>query len=153
MGMIVQTIDIDAPIEVAFATIADFSSYTKFVDGMRAAKILEHDDDHMRVKFTLDLFKRITYTLDITLKHPSQVIWKLYEADLIKRNDGGWRLKRLSDGRTFAEYSIDIDFKIWVPGPVAKFLVSTSIPSTLACFKSEIEKRAAGDTKMTSAID
>jgi len=147
MGMIVQTIDIDAPIEIAFATIADFGSYTKFVDGMRAAKILEHDEGRMRVQFTLDLFKRITYTLDIKLKRPSQISWKLHEADLIKRNDGGWKLKRLSDGRTLAEYSIDIDFKIWVPGPIAKFLVSTSIPSTLECFKSEIEKRALRNIK------
>jgi coenzyme Q-binding protein COQ10 len=147
MGKIVQSIDIDAPIEVAFATIADFNSYTKFVDGMRAAKILERDDDHMQVKFTLDLFKRITYTLDVKLKQPTQISWKLHEADMIKRNDGGWKLKRLSDGRTLAEYSIDIDFKIWVPGPVAKFLVSTSIPSTLTCFKGEIEKRAARITK------
>ncbi len=147
MAAIVRTIEIEAPIETAFETICDFSSYTKFLDGMRASKIVEETESRALVQFTLDLFKRINYTLELKKKHPTQLSWKLVEADLMKRNDGGWKLKKLDNNRTEAEYTIDIEFKIWVPGPISNFLVNTSIPSTLASFKKEIEKRAGGGKK------
>lgn len=142
MSKIVRTIDIHAPIELAFDTICDFEAYPSFLEGMRDVKVLLIDESRAKVRFTLDLFKRIVYTLDFSIRRPTELLWTLAEAEMIKRNDGGWKLSSKGDSMIEAEYSIDIDFKIWVPGPISTFLISTSIPATLESFKREIEKRA-----------
>lgn len=149
MAAIVRTVDFEAPIEMAFETICDFESYTEFLEGMREVKIHDRHNNHAVVEFTLDLFKRFTYTLDLDMEGPDEVKWKLVEADMMKKNDGSWKLKQ-SGGITNAEYTIDIDFNIWVPGPIKDFLINSSIPSTLQSFKKEIEKRAASSAKKTN---
>jgi len=139
MSAVTKSIDIDAPIDVVFDAITDFESYPKFLDGMKKVEILEKKGSHLQVKFNLDLFKSVVYTLDVTLDKPEKVSWKLMEADVMKKNSGGWKLTELSTGRTKAQYSIDIDFKIWVPGPIADFLINSSIPKTLESFKKKAE--------------
>jgi ribosome-associated toxin RatA of RatAB toxin-antitoxin module len=139
MSGIIKSIDIDAPIDVVFDAISDFESYPGFLEGMKKVKVLEKKSNHQKVEFTLDLFKRIVYMLDVTLSRPNDISWELIEADSMKRNDGGWRLKDIGSNRTNAEYRIDIDFKIWIPGPISNFLVNTSIPSTLKSFKEKSE--------------
>ena len=41
-------------------------------------------------------------------------------------------------GKLEVTYSIEIEFKIWVPGPILKTLTATSLPMVI----SEMEKRA-----------
>lgn len=141
MAAIVRTVDFDASIECAFDAVADFETYPSFLEGMKKVSVLSRDGNRLVVEFTLDLFKRIVYVLDVALKRPTGISWTLNRADMMKRNDGGWKFTA-GDGVTHAEYTIDIDFKIWVPGPIADFLVNTSIPSTLKSFKKQVEKRA-----------
>lgn len=139
MAAITRDIDIEAPIEVVFDAIADFESYPKFLEGMKKVKVLSKKGDHLTVEFTLEMFKRVVYTIDVTLEKPEVVSWTLVEADLMKKNNGGWVLTELDMGRTNAQYSLDIDFKIWVPGPISDFLVNSSIPKTLEAFKKKAE--------------
>jgi len=139
MATVVQSIEINAPIEACFKVICDFKNYPKFLDGMKNVKVLKQTKEKAQVEFTLDLFKRITYTLDLKMEAPGSVKWTLAEADLIKKNDGSWTLTKKSADKTKAEYKIDIDFTIWVPGPIADFLVNSSVPATLESFKKRIE--------------
>lgn len=141
MATVIQSIEIDAPIQSCFDVICDFASYPKFLDGMKKVKVIKQTKEQAKVEFTLDLFKRITYTLDMKMDAPGSVTWTLADADLIKKNEGAWTLTRKSAKKTKAEYKIDIDFTIWVPGPIADFLVNSSVPATLESFKKEIEKR------------
>ena len=141
MATVVQSIEINAPIESCFDVICDFKNYTKFLDGMKKVKVITQSKEKAQVEFTLDLFKRITYTLDMKMDAPGSVIWDLANADLMKKNSGSWTLTKKSAKKTKAEYKIDIDFTIWVPGPIADFLVDSSVPATLESFKKEIEKR------------
>ncbi len=143
MAAIVRSVEFDAPIEVAYDTVCDFAKYPSFLEGMKKVVVHEQDEKHAVVEFTVDLFKRITYTLDMTLKRPNSISWHLIDADMMKRNDGGWKFAKAGKGSK-AEYTIDIDFKIWVPGPISDFLVNSSIPSTLQSFKAQIEKKAGG---------
>jgi len=139
MATIVQSIEIDAPIQSCFDVICDFANYPKFLDGMKKVKVLKQTKEKAQVEFTLDLFKRITYTLDMHMDAPGSVTWTLAGADLIKKNEGAWTLTSKSAKKTKAEYKIDIDFTIWVPGPIADFLVNSSVPATLESFKKRIE--------------
>lgn len=142
MSEIIRAVDIDAPIELAFDTICDFTSYPSFLEGMKNVKIVKTFDQHAQVSFTLDLFKRIIYTIDIVMQRPTDVSWNLVASDMMKRNDGSWKLSKLGPRKTTIQYAIDVEFKIWVPQPISTFLVNTSIPSTLESFKKEIERRA-----------
>jgi len=139
MATVVQSIEIIAPIESCFDVICDFKNYTKFLDGMKKVKVIKQSKEKAQVEFTLDLFKRITYTLDMKMDAPGSVIWDLANADLMKKNSGSWTLTKKSAKKTKAEYEIDIDFTIWVPGPIADFLVDSSVPATLESFKKRIE--------------
>lgn len=140
MSEVIQSIKIDAPINIVFDAITDFESYPSFLEGMKKVKILKQKSNHRVVEFTLDLFKRIVYTLDVKLKPPNEVSWKLVEAESMKKNDGGWKLTKIGAEKTNAEYRVDIDFNIWIPSPIANFLVNTSVPSTLKSFKEKSEK-------------
>jgi len=139
MATVVQSIEIDAPIQSCFDVICDFANYPKFLDGMKKVKVLKQTKEKAQVEFTLDLFKRITYTLDMDMDAPGSVTWTLADADLMKKNDGAWTLTQKSPKKTIAEYKIDIDFTIWVPGPIADFLINSSVPATLESFKKRIE--------------
>jgi len=139
MATVVQSIEINAPVEECFDVICDFENYPKFLDGMKKVKVLKQTEDNAHVQFTLDLFKRITYTLDMKMDAPGSVTWTLADADLMKKNEGGWTLTKKSAKKTKAEYKIDIDFTIWVPGPIADFLINSSVPATLESFKKRIE--------------
>ena len=141
MAQVIQSIDINAPIEECFDVICDFKDYPKFLDGMKKVKVITQSNEKAQVEFTLDLFKRITYTLDMKMDAPGSVTWDLANADLMKKNSGAWTLTKKSPKKTTAEYKIDIDFTIWVPGPIADFLVNSSVPATLESFKKEIERR------------
>ena len=139
MALVVQSIEIDAPIQSCFDVICDFENYPKFLDGMKKVKVIKQTKYKAQVEFTLDLFKRITYTLDMKMDSPDSVTWTLADADLMKKNEGAWTLTKKSAKKTTAEYKIDIDFTIWVPGPIADFLVNSSVPATLESFKKRIE--------------
>lgn len=139
MATVVQSIDINAPIDECFDVICDFKNYPKFLDGMKNVKVLKQTKEKAKVEFTLDLFKRITYTLDMKMDEPDSVTWTLADADLMKKNEGAWTLTKKGEKKTKAEYKIDIDFTIWVPGPIADFLINSSVPATLESFKKRIE--------------
>ena len=141
MAQVVQSIEINAPIQSCFDIICDFKNYPKFLDGMKKVKVIKQTDTAAQVQFTLDLFKRITYTLDMKMDAPGSVTWDLADADLMKKNSGAWALTKKNAKKTKAEYKVDIDFTIWVPGPIADFLVNSSVPATLKSFKKEIERR------------
>jgi ribosome-associated toxin RatA of RatAB toxin-antitoxin module len=66
------------------------------------------------------------------------VTWKLVDSDLMKVDSGTWTLKDLGNGKTEVTYAIEIEFKVWVPGPVLKTLTATALPSLIG----EFDKRA-----------
>ena len=131
----------DVPAEKFYQAITDYKSYPTFVDGMKSVEVVTNSGDSATVKFNLNLIKEITYTLKLTGKKNEAVSWSLVSGDMMKVNNGGWKLKDLGNGKTEVTYSLEVELKGFFPGlgMVEKTMVSTNLPMNMKAFA----KRAA----------
>jgi len=131
----------DVPAEKFYQAITDYKSYPKFVDGMKSVEIVTESGDSATVKFNLNLIKEVTYTLKLTGKKNEAVSWSLVSGDMMKVNNGGWKLKDLGNGKTEVTYNLEVELKGFFPGlgMVEKTMVSTNLPMNMKAFA----KRAA----------
>ena len=131
----------DVPAEKFYQAVTDYKNYPKFVDGMKSVEVVTESGDSATVKFNLNLIKEITYTLKLTGKKNEAVSWSLVSGDMMKVNNGGWKLKDLGNGKTEVTYSLEVELKGFFPGlgMVEKTMVSTNLPMNMKAFA----KRAA----------
>ncbi len=131
----------DVPCEKFYQAIVDYKSYPQFVDGMKSVEVVSESGDSATVKFNLSLIKEVTYTLKLTGKKNEAVNWSLVSGDLMKVNNGAWKLKDLGGGKTEVTYSLEVELKGFFPGlgMVEKTMVSTNLPLNMKAFA----KRAA----------
>jgi coenzyme Q-binding protein COQ10 len=122
------------------ATIGRYEDYPQFVTGCQKVEVDRKSATEASVKYSVSMMgKNLWYSLDhVENAEAGTLTWKMTGSDLLKTNTGSWKLKDLGDGKTEVTYTIDIEFKIWIPGPVLKTLTATSLPLLI----SEYEKRA-----------
>ena len=133
-----QTIVVDVPREEFFEVVRDYERYPEFLDDMEASEVLSRDGDVAEVEFTLNVIKRISYTLRLVESGSERIEWSLVRG-MFKRNDGGWTLEELPGGRTRATYSIEITLGVFLPGTIVNRLVGKTLPATLQAFKQRAE--------------
>lgn len=136
-----ESIEIDVPIELVYALLIDFHSYPGFVPSQTRARILEADGDHWRVDFELSVARKLNYVLDLIGEAPHTLTWTLVEGEMMKTNNGGWRLEAIDDKRTRATYSLEVELEGFVPRSITRILVERTLPATLQAFKEEAERR------------
>jgi len=131
----------DVPVEKFYQAIVDYKNYPKFVDGVKGIEVLSQDDHGATVKFNLNIIKEITYTIKLANKKNESVSWSLVSGDMMKVNNGGWKLKDLGNGKTEATYHLEVELKGFFPGlgMIEKTMVATNLPMTMSAFA----KRAA----------
>jgi coenzyme Q-binding protein COQ10 len=133
----------DVPAEKLYKTIIDYKSYPQFVDGMKSVEVIEEHANGATVRFNLSLIKEISYTLKLTHKPNEEVSWVLGAGDMMKVNNGKWKVKDLGQGRTELTYSLEVELKGFFPGlgMIEKTLVNTNLPLNMKAFA----KRAASN--------
>ncbi len=141
------TIEINVPPAVLMGVITDFEAYPSFVTDMQSSRVVSHEVEGERevwtVAFTLNMIRKLSYTLRLERRGQESVRWSLVEGSF-RTNEGGWTLAPLDGGaRTLATYEVDLDVGMFIPGSVMKTLVQHNLPSTLAAFKARAEARAA----------
>lgn len=148
MAAATQSIVVDVPREAFFDVIRDYARYPEFLRDMEAVSVPKRDGPVAEARFTLNVIKRISYTLRLVEKAPDRLEWSLVEG-MFKRNDGSWTLEALPDGRTRATYSIEITVGVFLPGSIVTTLVGKTLPATLDAFKRRAEalhRAKAGST-------
>jgi coenzyme Q-binding protein COQ10 len=132
----------DVPAEKFYQAIINYKKYPEFVDGCKSVVVEKESPEGAVVKFTLAIIKEITYTLNLKHLPNKEVSWTLVSGDMMKINNGKWTLKDLGGGRTEVNYSLEIEFKGFLPGlgMIEKTLVNTNLPMTMKAFC----KRAQG---------
>lgn len=128
----------DASPEAIFNVLKDYESYAEFMEGVASVEILERDGGNVKAKYNINMIKKFSYTINLTEEAPNRLSWTFDNGDLFKSNNGEWLLKDLGDGTTEVTYSLDVDFKVMVPGMISKKLVSTSLPAMM----KSVEERA-----------
>lgn len=139
MPAALRRIEIDVPPEALMRIITDFAAYPQFLPEMEEAAILRHEGDTWVVRFAVRIIRRIEYTLELVRIDPLHLRWTMVEG-AFKANNGGWDLTPLDGGaRTLAEYRLDLDLGMFVPGSVLKTLLEHNLPATLQAFKARAE--------------
>ncbi|MFO1463652.1 MAG: SRPBCC family protein [bacterium] len=142
MSHATASIEIEAPIKQVYEVISDFEAYPDFLPETRKVVIEKQSGKHAQVTFTINLIKKITYTLDIKLNPPHGLSWTLVEGDLMKENNGQWKLQESKKGVTKATYEIDMNFGSMVPKAISNKLIGTNLPTMMKQFKERVEELA-----------
>lgn len=141
-----RSIEIAAAPAQVMAVLTDFAAYPRFLPDLHEVTVLRAEADAWEVRFTLQVIRRLSYTLQLTRPDPLRLTWTLLEG-AFRSNDGSWTLEPLQGGQaTRASYQIDVQLGLYVPGNIIHSLVDTGLPQTLARFRDETERRARPET-------
>ena len=124
------------------SVITDYESYPQFVEGCKETKAKREPNGTTRVNYHVQMMSQdILYTLDHQENLEGGILeWSLIESNLFKKNIGKWELKSLAEGKTDVRYTIDIEFKVAVPGFILNRLVKGSLPSMVKSFEARANK-------------
>ena len=136
-----ETIDIRTSADSFFEVIRDYEAYPEILSDMESARILKRTGQTVEAQFTLNLIKRVSYTLRLVEEAPRKLSWTLVDGPF-KSNHGSWSLEEIESGLTRATYRVEVTVGGFVPKTIVNRLVSKSLPALLAAFKSEAEKRS-----------
>ncbi len=139
--MVTREIEINAPLEVAFAVISNFGDYPDFLPSTTKAKERKTKKGHF-VDFEVNLIKKIHYTIEVKTTPPTGLSWSFVEGEMMKDNAGSWELSSIGSNLTKAIYSVDVKFGWMVPQSVVDQLTKVQLPLLLDAFKKRIEARA-----------
>ncbi len=129
----IMTVDI----EKLWNVVIDYPRYPEFVEGAKKVEILSQSSNQKRVRYSIELLgKDIWYELEHLENSPREMTWSLVDSNIMKLNNGGWRLEPSADGKLEVTYSLELEFKIYVPGMVLNGLVKTSLPKLLDSFEN-----------------
>ena len=131
----------DVSVQDMFATIIDYETYPKFLDGVDDIKVLENTADGARVEYQLDVVKRFAYVIKLHHEAPNRVWWELETGDLFRVNSGEWKLEDLGNGKTKVTYGLSLEFKLMVPKMILSSLIGFNLPSMMDAMADEAKKR------------
>ena len=134
-----QTIDIGVSPEAFFDVITDYERYPQILAEMEDAKVLSRTGNTADVRFSVNLFKRMSYTLTLVENKPQSVSWSLKEGPF-KISNGRWDLRPTGSGHTRAEYTVEVEVAVFVPKSVSNRIVGKMVPKLLASFKAHAER-------------
>lgn len=125
--------------EQFFKIISDFDSYPDVLSEVKGCKVLQTEGNRKLVEFNVAVIKTFTYKLWITEEAPKRMSWTLDSSDIFKTSSGFWELTD-KGGKTEATYSVEATFKIFVPGMVAKALVSVNLPNMMSAYQKRVKE-------------
>lgn len=124
--------------EQIFNVIMDFNKYPDFLPEVSDCRVVDETDEYKDVEMTVTFIKTAKYTIRVFNEENKKVWWELKDGDLFKKNNGLWELEEIGT-QTQVKYSLDVDFKIYVPGMIAKKAVAVSLPAMVKNFKKRVE--------------
>lgn len=122
-----------------YGIISDYEKYPEFLAEVKSCKVIERRENQKLVEFSVALIKNFTYRLWMTEKPGQGISWTLDSGDLFKVTNGSWVLQEEA-GRTRATYAVDAKFKVFVPGPIAKALVSVNLPNMMSSYHKRVKQ-------------
>lgn len=120
-----------------FEIITDFPAYSSFLQEVKECRVLKTDGPKKLVEFNVSVMKSFKYNLWMTEEAPHSLSWEFASGDLFKTSSGSWKLKD-EGGKTRATYAVDATFTMFVPGPIAKALVSVNLPNMVASYHKRV---------------
>jgi ribosome-associated toxin RatA of RatAB toxin-antitoxin module len=129
--------------DTLFDVITRYEDYPQFVEGCTGVKVERKASGACRATYAISMMKDFSYTLDHRENRESgKIEWTLVSSDFFRANTGAWTLRAVGPGRTEVRYSIDLDFKVPVPGFILKKLVQGNLPGMMKSFRERALKKS-----------
>ena len=122
-----------------YAIISDYEKYPEFLSEVKNIEVLREENGKKLVEYTVNVVKDFKYRLWMVEEAPSKITWSFDSGDLFKVSDGSWVLEDEA-GKTRATYSVEAKFTMFVPGPVAKALVSVNLPNMVSSYHKRVKE-------------
>ena len=121
-----------------YDVIADYEKYPEFLSEVKDCKILKIENEKKIVEFSVSLIKTFKYTLAMTEQKPNLIAWEFVGGEVFKTSTGSWKLQEEA-GRTRANYNVEAQFSIFLPGPIAKTLLTVNLPTMMSAYHKRIK--------------
>lgn len=128
--------------EQFFSVVADYENYPKFLAEVKACRVVKSDATAKWVEYTVNVIKTMTYTLKTIETRPTKVAWTFDSGDIFKTMNGSWTIEPLNEKSCRCTYEVDGTFKMFVPGPIAKTLLTVNLPAMMAAYHKRIRELA-----------
>ncbi len=126
-------------VEQFFKIISDYEKYPEFLKEVSKTKILQSSGKKKLVEFEVSVIKTFKYNMWLTENPINEVSWQLESGDMFKTSVGSWILQDEA-GKCRATYAIDATFNLFVPGPIAKALVSVNLPAMMSSYHKRVQE-------------
>lgn len=140
-----SSITIRAPRSAVLEVIADFEAYPEWAGQVKTAEVLSRDADGRaaEVRMVLDAgLVRDDYVLAYDWDGEDAVSWRLVRGQVMKAQDGSYRLHESSDGSTEVRYDLSVELTIPLPGLVRRRAEGMIMNAALAGLKKRVEALA-----------
>lgn len=122
-----------------FKIISDYEKYPEFLKEVSKTRILQSTNNKRLVEFEVSVIKTFKYNLWLTESAPTDISWELESGDMFKTSVGSWKLQDEA-GKCRATYFLDASFNLFVPGPIAKALVSVNLPAMMSSYHKRVQE-------------
>ncbi len=119
--------------------VTDYEKYPEFLQEVKDCKIVKSDvEGRQLVEYTVSVIKTFKYQLWMSHQAPSLVTWTFAGGDIFKTNSGSWKVEDQA-GKAKVTYSVDATFGVFVPGMIAKTLLSVNLPAMMSAYHKRIK--------------
>jgi ribosome-associated toxin RatA of RatAB toxin-antitoxin module len=122
-----------------FKIISDYERYPEFLKEVSKTKVLQSSASKKLVEFEVSVIKTFKYNLWLNEAAPTDLSWELESGDMFKTSVGSWKLQDEA-GKCRATYFIDASFNLFVPGPIAKALVTVNLPAMMSSYHKRVQE-------------
>ena len=124
--------------EQFFSIITDYEKYPEFLPEVNKCEVVDTESDRQLVEFEISIIKNFTYRLWMEKTPSTELSWSFDSGELFKSSIGKWILSSVDAG-TRVSYSVEAQFKIFVPGPMAKALIKVNLPSMMQAYHKRVD--------------
>lgn len=125
--------------EQFYKIIADYEKYPEFLAEVKQCKVVKKDGGKKLVEFSVSLIKNFKYQMWMTETPSKAITWEFASGDIFKTSVGSWKLEDEA-GNCRATYSVEATFTMFVPGPIAKALVSVNLPNMMSAYQKRVSQ-------------
>ena len=122
-----------------FKLIADYERYPEFLSEVKSCRVIREDGARKLVEYKVSVIKSFSYQMWMSEKAPASLTWEFAGGDVFKTSVGSWKLEAIGD-KTQATYAVDATFSLFVPGMIAKTLLSVNLPTMMAAYHKRIRE-------------
>lgn len=120
-----------------FKIISDYEKYHEFLQEVKQCKVLKVEGNRKLIEYNVSLIKAFKYALWMTETPGQGITWEFASGDIFKTSAGSWKLEDEA-GKCRATYTVEATFNLFVPGPVAKALVSVNLPGMMSAYHKRV---------------